>query len=321
MIIDTHAHYDDEAFDKDREKLLDSMQNRGIEYIVNVGASIASCKTTVGLTRRFPNVYGALGVHPDEVASLTDEDFDWLKHAIYKPKIVAVGEIGLDYHWNDNRDEQIAWFEKQMELAREAEKAGADGVLAVAPYFSVYSEENVEAYYRKLAEQVRLPILIYNFPALTGFDMNPEMVNRLAQQCPNIMGIKDTVPENEHLKEMLFIKKSRPEFSVFCAYESQALEMIKGGVDGFVNATANFAPQFTAQLLKAAREDDSKSMELAFEKMKEASEVYQYSTPLLLAVKEAVYQKVLGKRGYEILPGLPVKEVYRKEIEKILSNL
>ena len=167
-----------------------------------------------------------------------------------------------------------------LELAREAEKAGADGVLAVAPYFSVYSEENVEAYYRKLAEQVRLPILIYNFPALTGFDMNPEMVNRLAQQCPNIMGIKDTVPENEHLKEMLFIKKSRPEFSVFCAYESQALEMIKGGVDGFVNATANFAPQFTAQLLKAAREDDSKSMELAFEKMKEASEVYQYSTPL-----------------------------------------
>lgn len=208
-----------------------------------------------------------------------------------------------------------------LELAGEAEKAGADGVLAVAPYFSVYSEENVEAYYRKLAEQVRLPILIYNFPALTGFDMNPEMVNRLAQQCPNIMGIKDTVPENEHLKEMLFIKKSRPEFSVFCAYESQALEMIKGGVDGFVNATANFAPQFTAQLLKAAREDDSKSMELAFEKMKEASEVYQYSTPLLLAVKEAVYQKVLGKRGYEILPGLPVKEVYRKEIEKILSNL
>ncbi|MGI5948519.1 MAG: dihydrodipicolinate synthase family protein [Lachnospiraceae bacterium] len=208
-----------------------------------------------------------------------------------------------------------------LELAREAEKAGADGVLAVAPYFSVYSEENVEAYYRKLAEQVRLPILIYNFPALTGFDMNPEMVNRLAQQCPNIMGIKDTVPESEHLKEMLFIKKSRPEFSVFCAYESQALEMIKAGVDGFVNATANFAPQFTAQLLKAAREGDSKSMELAFEKMKEASEVYQYSTPLLLAVKEAVYQKVLGKRGYEILPGLPVKEVYRKEIEKILSNL
>lgn len=120
MIFDTHAHYDDEAFDKDREKLLDSMQNRGIEYIVNVGASITSCKTTLGLTRRFPYVYGALGVHPDEVANITEEDFEWLKHAIYKPKIVAVGETGLDYHWNDNREVQINWFEKQMALAREA---------------------------------------------------------------------------------------------------------------------------------------------------------------------------------------------------------
>ena len=81
-----------------------------------MGASIASCKTTVGLTRRFPNVYGALGVHPDEVASLTDEDFDWLKHAIYKPKIVAVGEIGLDYHWNDNRDNRLPGLKSRWNL-------------------------------------------------------------------------------------------------------------------------------------------------------------------------------------------------------------
>lgn len=66
MIFDTHAHYDDEAFDDDREKLLERMQNRGVEYIVNVGASMSSCKSTIGLVRRFPYVYGALGVHPDE---------------------------------------------------------------------------------------------------------------------------------------------------------------------------------------------------------------------------------------------------------------
>ena len=62
MIFDTHAHYDDEAFDDDREKLLERMQNRGVEYIVNVGASMSSCKSTIGLVRRFPYVYGALGV-------------------------------------------------------------------------------------------------------------------------------------------------------------------------------------------------------------------------------------------------------------------
>lgn len=121
MIFDTHAHYDDEAFDDDREQLLERMRNRGVEYIVNVGASMASCKSTIGLIRRFPYVYGALGIHPDEVADLTEEDYQWLGKSIYKPKIVAVGEIGLDYHWNDNKEQQVKAFERQMDIARQAE--------------------------------------------------------------------------------------------------------------------------------------------------------------------------------------------------------
>lgn len=121
MIFDTHAHYDDEAFDDDREKLLERMQNRGVEYIVNVGASMSSCKSTIGLVRRFPYVYGALGFHPNDVAELTEEDYQWLERSVNKPKIVAVGEMGLDYHWNDNRDVQIVAFERQMNIAREAQ--------------------------------------------------------------------------------------------------------------------------------------------------------------------------------------------------------
>ncbi len=120
MIFDTHAHYDDEAFDDDREQILERMRNRGVEYIVNVAASIASCKSTIGLTRRFPYVYGALGVHPDDISELTGEDYKWLEKNVYKPKIVAVGEIGLDYHWNDNKEQQIQAFERQMDIAREA---------------------------------------------------------------------------------------------------------------------------------------------------------------------------------------------------------
>ena len=119
MIFDTHAHYDDEAFDDDREKLLERMQNRGVEYIVNVGASMASCKSTIGLIRRFPYVYGALGIHPNDISDLTEEDYKWLEKSINKPKIVAVGEIGLDYHWNDNREAQIAAFERQINMAKD----------------------------------------------------------------------------------------------------------------------------------------------------------------------------------------------------------
>ncbi len=120
MIFDTHAHYDDEAFYDDREKLLERIQNRGVEYIVNVGASMASCKSTIGLIRRFPYVYGALGIHPNDISDLTEEDYKWLEKSINKPKIVAVGEIGLDYHWNENRDAQIAAFERQINMAKES---------------------------------------------------------------------------------------------------------------------------------------------------------------------------------------------------------
>ncbi len=122
MIFDSHAHYDDEQFDEDRENLLDSMEARGIGYIVNVGSSMETCRHTIEIVKRFTQVYGALGIHPGETEELNEEKFEWLKKSLSKPKIVAVGEIGLDYHWADpERQVQKYWFEKQLELAREKE--------------------------------------------------------------------------------------------------------------------------------------------------------------------------------------------------------
>jgi len=208
-----------------------------------------------------------------------------------------------------------------LELAEAAAEAGADGVLAIPPYFSVYGEENVEAYYDELAAQCRLPILIYNFPALTGFDMNPELVKRLAVKHESIVGIKDTVDDADHLRAMLKIKEVKPDFSVFCAYETQALDMEEEGIDGFINATANFAPAFTVKLCQAAKNHDRPQMEANFKKMCEAGQVYNYAVPLFLAVKEAVYQCVLGRNGSEKLPGLPLGEGRRMEIQELLKHL
>lgn len=121
MIFDTHAHYDDEMFDEDRETLLDSMEARGIGYIVNVGTNMESCRETLGMIKRFPFVYGALGFHPTELEDIKETDYEWLKKNIFTPKVVAVGEIGLDYYWQKNEEtkqQQKDWFEKQLELAR-----------------------------------------------------------------------------------------------------------------------------------------------------------------------------------------------------------
>ena len=120
MIFETHAHYDDEAFDGDRDSLLTSMAQHGIGTIINVGASLRGVEDTVRLTEKYPFVYGAVGVHPDEVGSLDEEKIKWLRSLCDLEKIVAVGEIGLDYYWDKEHHEiQKKWFVRQMDLAKE----------------------------------------------------------------------------------------------------------------------------------------------------------------------------------------------------------
>jgi TatD DNase family protein len=120
MIFETHAHYDDEAFEQDREDVIKSLQQSGISFVVNVSASLESIKTTLDLTRQYPFVYGSVGVHPDETKDLNEESFAWLKEMTKEPKVVAVGEIGLDYYWDaTDREVQKMWFDRQMELAKE----------------------------------------------------------------------------------------------------------------------------------------------------------------------------------------------------------
>lgn len=118
-IFDTHAHYDDEAFDGDREELLESLPRNGIAKVVNVGASLASCRRTIELMERYGFIYGAVGIHPNETAELTEEDIAWLGQQCLLDKCVAVGEIGLDYYWDEpERDIQKSWFARQLNLAR-----------------------------------------------------------------------------------------------------------------------------------------------------------------------------------------------------------
>ncbi len=121
MIFETHAHYDDKQFDEDRDAVIRAVHESGVHPIVNIGASLASTKTTLELAHKYDFVYAAVGVHPDEVEELNDETFMWLCEQATDERCVAVGEIGLDYYWHDNKEHkelQKFWFAKQLELAR-----------------------------------------------------------------------------------------------------------------------------------------------------------------------------------------------------------
>ncbi|TCL54266.1 TatD DNase family protein [Kineothrix alysoides] len=120
MLFESHAHYDDEAFENDRGKLLESFKENDIEYVINIGASIRTTENTIALTKKYPFIYGAAGVHPSDTAELNEEKFAWLKEQCSLPKIVAVGEIGLDYYWDEpDREIQKKWFDRQLQMARE----------------------------------------------------------------------------------------------------------------------------------------------------------------------------------------------------------
>lgn len=120
MIFETHAHYEDEAFDIDREELLAKLPEHGIDTIVNVSSSVDTVDRVLAIADRYPYIYAAVGIHPEAAKELNEERFQWLKERVRHPKTVAVGEIGLDYYWDtSDRATQKIWFERQMELARE----------------------------------------------------------------------------------------------------------------------------------------------------------------------------------------------------------
>lgn len=119
MIFDTHAHYDDKQFDHDREEILGQMEAAGVGCIVNASATIGSWEKVLELTRKYPFIYGMIGVHPDEVGALDEETFARMESLLQEEKIAAVGEIGLDYYWdNESHDMQKMWFIRQLQLAR-----------------------------------------------------------------------------------------------------------------------------------------------------------------------------------------------------------
>ena len=119
MIFDSHAHYDDEQFDCDREELLGSMQEHGIGGIINVGASMEGVFASQELAEKYPFIYAGVGIHPDYVGSLNEEKLRMLAELCKKPKTVVVGEIGLDYYWDKEQHEiQKEWFIRQLQLAR-----------------------------------------------------------------------------------------------------------------------------------------------------------------------------------------------------------
>ena len=121
MLFDSHAHLDDERFDGDREALIESLPERGISYVLNAGADLASSGRAVRLAEKYDFIYASVGIHPHDAVGMEDGDLETLAKMAKHPKVVAIGEIGLDYYYdNSPRDVQRQRFADQLELSAKA---------------------------------------------------------------------------------------------------------------------------------------------------------------------------------------------------------
>jgi TatD DNase family protein len=120
MLIDSHAHLNDRRFDKDRDKLIKKLKENGVEIVLNPGSNVASSVKAVSLANQYDNIYAAVGVHPHDVNDMNNDTIEILRSLAKKDKVVAIGEIGLDYYYdNSPRDLQRKWFREQIKLAKE----------------------------------------------------------------------------------------------------------------------------------------------------------------------------------------------------------
>lgn len=250
MIFDTHAHYDDRQFDEDREAVLGSMQAAGVGTIVNAAATVDSWEKVLELTRRYPFVYGMIGVHPDEVGDLDENKFAKMKELLKEEKIVAVGEIGLDYYWdNESHDVQKEWFIRQLELARETGmpvnihsresaadtmeimKAHAQGMKAIVHCYS-YSREMAEEY-------VKMGYLIGVGGVVTF--KNAKKLKETVQAVP----ISNIVLETDCPYLAPEPNRGKRNTSANLIYTAQAIAELKGmTVEEVIRATTENAKRF-----------------------------------------------------------------------------
>lgn len=120
MLFDSHTHLDDPKFDADRAEVIEKIKDSGVAKIVNIGCNIPTSEFSVHLAEKYDFIYATVGFHPCDTGSMKESDIDKLRSLASHKKVVAIGEIGLDYHWdNVPRDVQKYWFERQMKLAEE----------------------------------------------------------------------------------------------------------------------------------------------------------------------------------------------------------
>lgn len=212
--------------------------------------------------------------------------------------------------------------EQAIAFGLHAQAIGADGVVAVNPYYALLLPENILLHYRRLAAALDLPLILYNFPALTGQDLSPQMVKQLALECPNIVGIKDTTDTVRHIRDVIqTVKPARPDFAVYAGFDEYMLETLIMGGDGCFPSALNFAPHIPVGLWRAFNERDGARMVELQRKLCLCPPMFALESPFYAVVKEAAKMVGVDISTHVLPPAVPLTDAKRERVRETLRQL
>ncbi|MBQ0141035.1 MAG: dihydrodipicolinate synthase family protein [Kurthia sp.] len=212
--------------------------------------------------------------------------------------------------------------EETIELSLHAKEVGADGVVIINPYYYNLSEEDLFQHYAEIAQNVDLPIILYNFPELTKQDLSPQLVLQLAKASSNIVGIKETVLSVGHIREMIqAVKPEKPDFAIFSGYDEHFLNVLALGGDGSIGGTANFAPEIQVELYEAFNNGNYGQAIEAHRNITSLMPLYKINSTFMNVVKEAIKLRGIDISTNVVAPTRPLSDEKKNQVKKYLNEL
>lgn len=209
-----------------------------------------------------------------------------------------------------------------VELTNYAQKCGADAAVVITPYYLKLTQEELYHYYRKIFKHTEMPILIYNYPELTGNNISPQTVSHLAMEYENLAGIKETIESVSHIRKMILqVKTVRPEFSVMCGYDDHTINTLIMGGDGVIGALANIRPDIFVSLYKAFVLGEWESIREYNSKVLKLMRLYDFNPVSMVVLKKALELMNVSRNPKVRLPHVSLTEVETRDIQSILDDI
>ena len=209
-----------------------------------------------------------------------------------------------------------------VNLSLHAKAQGADGIVVINPYYWHLSAENLRLYFTTIAKAVGdLPVILYNFPDLTGQDLSPDFVASLVKECPNIVGIKETLDNIGHITTMnRVVHAVNPNFAVFCGYDNHLLTNLLSGGAGVISASGNFAPQFTINTYQCFKQGDLAGACEWERYLLQVPRAYGLDSPFVNVVKEATVLCGLDIPTNVLPPTQPLNADKKAQLKALLAE-